>query len=76
MEMALDEAGWETHRVLPFGDLEWIPKVWFRAVRDTIVGAAHRGLEDVEAGRTHDMDDVFRELDGTYGRADAGIVDQ
>ncbi|MCA9027028.1 MAG: hypothetical protein KDA86_17605 [Planctomycetaceae bacterium] len=31
------------------------------------VEAVHRGLADVEAGRTHDMDDVFRELDETYG---------
>lgn len=76
MQMVLDEAGWETHRVLPFGDLEWIPKVWFRAVRDAIVGSLHRGLDDVEAGRTHDMDDVFRELDETYGRADPSIFDQ
>ncbi|MCA9074609.1 MAG: hypothetical protein KDA93_06215 [Planctomycetaceae bacterium] len=31
------------------------------------VEAVHRGLADIEAGRTHDMDDVFRELDETYG---------
>jgi predicted transcriptional regulator len=29
--------------------------------------AIHRGLDDIEAGRTHDMDDVFRELDEAYG---------
>jgi predicted transcriptional regulator len=29
--------------------------------------AIHRGLDDIEAGRTHDMEDVFRELDETYG---------
>jgi len=31
------------------------------------VEAVQRGLADIEAGRTHDMDDVFRELDETYG---------
>lgn len=39
MQMVLDDAGWDTHRVLPFGDLEWIPTIWFRTVRDAIVSA-------------------------------------
>jgi CheY-like chemotaxis protein len=39
MQMVLDDADWETHRVLPLGTLEWIPTVWFRVVRDAIVGA-------------------------------------
>lgn len=29
--------------------------------------AIHRGLDDIEAGLTHDMEDVFRELDEDYG---------
>jgi CheY-like chemotaxis protein len=38
MEMALREAHWETLRVVPCGDLEWIPTEWFRAIRRAIVG--------------------------------------
>ena len=66
-----------TDRVVQF-DVLFAPtaSVWFRAVPDAIDGAVHRGLDDIEAGRTHDMDEVFGELDETYGRADAGIVDQ
>lgn len=33
------------------------------------VAAVHGGLDDIEASRTHDIDDVFRELDETYGTA-------
>src|SRR5690349_17803616 len=33
MEAVLREAGWETFRVVPFNDLEWIPGDWFRAMR-------------------------------------------
>lgn len=44
MQTVLEDTGWETHRVLPFGDLEWIPAVWFRAARDAIVGAAGASL--------------------------------
>lgn len=40
MEFLLREANWETHRVQPWGDLDWIPTQWFRAVRNAIVGAA------------------------------------
>jgi hypothetical protein len=46
MEMVLQEAQWQTQRVVPYGDLEWIPTQWFRAVRRAIVGQAkrrHRG---------------------------------
>jgi hypothetical protein len=38
MEMALQEAGWQTQRVSPYGDLEWIPAEWFRAIRRAVVG--------------------------------------
>ncbi|MBI2805156.1 MAG: response regulator [Planctomycetes bacterium] len=40
MEFLLREAGWETHRVQPFNDLEWIATQWFRTVRNAIVGTA------------------------------------
>jgi DNA-binding NarL/FixJ family response regulator len=33
MEVVLREARWQTRRVSPFGDLEWIPAQWLRAVR-------------------------------------------
>ena len=37
MMAVLDETGWTTHRVIPMGDLEWIPSLWFPAVRKAIV---------------------------------------
>jgi len=40
MQFLLQEANWETHRVHPFGDLEWIPTKWFRTLRDAVVGTA------------------------------------
>jgi hypothetical protein len=40
MKMALDEAHWTTYRVVPFGDLEWIPEVWIQAMRRAIVDTA------------------------------------
>ena len=39
MEQILRDAGWQTSRVTPYGDLEWIPEVWFRTIRDAIVAA-------------------------------------
>jgi hypothetical protein len=38
MEMVLQEANWETHRVLPIDDLKWISDHWFRTIRRAIVG--------------------------------------
>jgi hypothetical protein len=38
MELVLQEANWETHRVYPYGDLEWIAESWFPAVRRAIIG--------------------------------------
>jgi hypothetical protein len=38
MEMALKDAHWQTDRVMPCGDLDWIPTQWFRSVRRAIVG--------------------------------------
>ena len=40
MEMVLQDANWETHRVVPFDDLAWIQRDWFRAVRRAIVAMA------------------------------------
>jgi CheY-like chemotaxis protein len=40
MEFLLRDANWETHRVYPWGDLEWIPSHWFRTLRDAVVGTA------------------------------------
>lgn len=33
MEMTLKEAGWKTKRVVPYGDLEWIPELWITSVK-------------------------------------------
>jgi CheY-like chemotaxis protein len=40
MEFMLREAHWETHRVHPFGDLEWIPTKWLRTLRNAVVASA------------------------------------
>jgi CheY-like chemotaxis protein len=40
MALAMEEVGWRVHRVTPFGDLEWIPKVWLRTVRQAIIETA------------------------------------
>jgi CheY-like chemotaxis protein len=40
MERVLHEAHWQTHRVIPFNDLDWIHRDWFRAVRRAILGSA------------------------------------
>src|SRR4051794_26033884 len=37
MEMALQDAHWETHRIVPADDLDWIPTTWFRTIRRAIV---------------------------------------
>jgi hypothetical protein len=39
MERVLREAHWQTQRILPFDDVEWIPKEWVRSIRRAI---AHR----------------------------------
>lgn len=33
MEMSLKEAGWKTKRIMPYGDLEWIPELWFPTIQ-------------------------------------------
>lgn len=42
MEEVLREAGWKTHRVVPFDDMTWIESDWFPAVRRAIVGPVSR----------------------------------
>jgi hypothetical protein len=37
IESLLGRNGWPHSRVVPYGDLEWIPAEWFRAVRNRIV---------------------------------------
>lgn len=43
MERVLREANWQTYRVCPWGDLEWIPADWFRQVRRLLVGPIQKG---------------------------------
>jgi hypothetical protein len=40
MGAILQEAGWQTERVVPGNDIEWISRDWFRAVRNAIVKTA------------------------------------
>ncbi|HZW34294.1 MAG TPA: cyclic-phosphate processing receiver domain-containing protein [Isosphaeraceae bacterium] len=37
MVSVLEEAGWQTCRVSPFGDLEWVHESWFPAIRRAIL---------------------------------------
>lgn len=39
MQSTLEDAGWSTSRVTPYGDLDWVSEVWVRAMRDAIVAA-------------------------------------
>jgi CheY-like chemotaxis protein len=40
MEFLLREAQWETHRVHPWGDLEWVSGPWLRTLRNAVVASA------------------------------------
>jgi NAD+-processing family protein with receiver domain len=40
MEFLLRDAHWETHRVHPWGDLEWISTQWLRTLRNAVVASA------------------------------------
>lgn len=40
MEFLLRDSQWETYRVYPYGDLEWIANQWFRTMRNAIVQSA------------------------------------
>ncbi len=33
MELKLKAAGWKTKRMVPYGDMEWIPEMWFPTAR-------------------------------------------
>lgn len=37
IESLLSESGWPLTRVVPYGDMAWIPAEWFRAMRNGIV---------------------------------------
>ena len=39
MKMVLQDADWRTHRVAPYGDLQWIDEQWFPAMRNAIVNS-------------------------------------
>jgi hypothetical protein len=45
----LRDAGWKTRRVVPFGDVEWIERDWFFAMRRAIVGPIARKAPDRRA---------------------------
>jgi hypothetical protein len=49
MEMVLQDAGWKTFRVYPYGDLEWIATTWFQTMRRAIVGSVKQ--DDATAAR-------------------------
>src|SRR5262245_30831024 len=38
MDLVLREARWQTRRVVPFDDMEWIGLNWFPAIRRAVVG--------------------------------------
>ena len=40
MQHLLEETGWQTTRVAPWGDLEWIDKEWKRALRSALLQTA------------------------------------
>lgn len=40
MQMLLDEKGWKTYRVCPWGDLEWIRTEWIQTLRRALVQTA------------------------------------
>jgi DNA-binding NtrC family response regulator len=42
MEEMLSAAGWKTHRVLPFDDMNWISTHWLLTLRRAIVGPFKR----------------------------------
>lgn len=37
MEAVLQDAGWATSRVTPYDGLQWIPEVWLREMRNSVV---------------------------------------
>jgi CheY-like chemotaxis protein len=45
MEMVLHDARWETIRVIPWGDMEWISSQWFRTIRRAILRTARDKIQ-------------------------------
>jgi len=43
MESVLQDAGWETYRVSPFDDLQWVHASWFPTIRRAIVRGPRKG---------------------------------
>jgi hypothetical protein len=46
MQLILKDAGWRVYRAAPYGDLEWIPACWHRAIR--------KALNYVQRPQVHD----------------------
>jgi hypothetical protein len=40
LERLESAAGWQTTRITPYGDLDWIPQLWLRTMRNAIVQSA------------------------------------
>ena len=40
MQMLLEDKGWTTSRVEPWGDIEWVDKLWRQAVRKALLQTA------------------------------------
>jgi CheY-like chemotaxis protein len=51
MEFLLREAHWETHRVHPYGDLEWISGAWLRTLRNAVVASARPRAQKEKNGQ-------------------------
>jgi hypothetical protein len=50
MESVLQDAGWETYRVSPFDDLQWVHDSWFPAIRRAIVRSPRKGVSELGDG--------------------------
>jgi len=48
MERVLRQARWQTYRVLPFNDLEWVATDWFPTMRRAIVSAAQTTVSSMK----------------------------
>lgn len=45
MMMVLEDSNWTTHRVVPFGDLQWISEIWIQTMRRAIIDTAEKVSE-------------------------------
>ena len=59
MEIVLQDARWETLRVLPADDLEWIPTQRFRTIRRAIVGSTRSGKPVVPSPSAVDSEQMM-----------------